>query len=75
MNSWDNFINTPIDYNHLPEDCYAWAAERIRRALAKGERPRGKDLLQVFGDITKGVSVPVSREELGEYFLGNRETA
>ena len=73
--SWYDLISKPLDYTSLSDDCYACAAERIRVALGKGERPNPRDWNQVFGDITRGVSMPVSREELREHFLRNRKTA
>jgi len=70
---WDEFINTPIDYNSLPEDCYASAAERIRVALRKRECPNPKDIYRVLGDPCEGISLPISPEEAREHFLRKRE--
>ena len=59
----------PIDYSTLPENCPAKAAERIRQAYYERKPIDPLDLRIVLGDISIGVSMPKSTEDINDFLL------
>lgn len=66
---FQEFISKRTDYSHLPSDCPARAAQRMRKCYHERRPCDPKDVFIVLGDPTKGIELPPDPKENLEKFL------
>lgn len=68
-NSFEKYFSESLDFDSLPKDCPAVAAERMRKSYNLRRCYDPLDLKIVLGDITKGISVGnLEKIKKGFYF-------
>lgn len=60
---WEMFHEKGIDFDKLPHDCPAVAAERMRRDYCEKGTFNPEDVYIVLGDPSRGISFPTNEEE------------